>query len=127
MKFSELDKRKKYKDDDGTPWEFMNDGWHFLSAISGVWVNGLSPAGDECDFTEKTLDKESKATSTQVDGAHYKEYAIQPYEFFHKNKVPHGEACVIKYVLRHRSKNGLKDLEKAKHYIDLIIEMEYGE
>jgi hypothetical protein len=36
------------------------------------------------------------------------------------------EGNVIKYVSRWRSKGGIADLHKAKHYIDLLIEMEAG-
>jgi hypothetical protein len=65
------------------------------------------------------------ALDKQVSGSHYKELAIQPIQFIHANNIPFMEANVIKYVCRHRSKNGLADLEKAKHYIELLIELEY--
>ena len=65
------------------------------------------------------------ALEKQVDGSHYKELAIQPIQFIHANSIPFMEANVIKYICRHKSKNGLADLEKAKHYIDLLIELEY--
>jgi hypothetical protein len=32
---------------------------------------------------------------------------------------------VVKYITRYKEKNGKKDLEKAKHYIELLIELEY--
>jgi hypothetical protein len=60
----------------------------------------------------------------QVDGDHYKQMKIQPVEFIHANGIPYLEGNVIKYVSRWRSKNGVADLEKAKHYIDLLIELE---
>ena len=60
----------------------------------------------------------------QVDGNHYKDLKIQPVEFIHANKIGYMEGNVIKYVTRWRSKNGLADLEKAKHYVELLIEME---
>ena len=66
-----------------------------------------------------------KASDHQEGGNHYKQYKIQPTEFLHANNVPFIEGNVIKYVLRHRQKNGLQDLLKAKHYIDLLIEYEY--
>jgi hypothetical protein len=28
-------------------------------------------------------------------------------------------------VMRHKEKNGVEDLKKAKHYIDLLIQFEY--
>lgn len=64
------------------------------------------------------------ALSTQVGGDHYKNLSIQPVEYIHANNIPYFEGNVIKYVSRWRSKNGIADLEKAKHYIDLLIELE---
>lgn len=62
--------------------------------------------------------------STQVGGGHYKKLAIQPVEYIHANSIPFIEGNVIKYVTRWRDKGGLADLEKAKHFIDLLIELE---
>jgi len=67
-----------------------------------------------------------KASEKQIGGGHYAKYKIQPTEFIHKNNVPFIEGNIIKYVLRHKDKNGIEDLKKAKHYIDLLIEFEYG-
>lgn len=61
---------------------------------------------------------------TQVGGDHYKSMKIQPVEFIHANNIPYMEGNIIKYVTRWRTKNGKADLEKAKHYIDLLIELE---
>ena len=63
------------------------------------------------------------ALDTQVSGNHYK-MPIQPVEFIHKNNIPYIEGNVIKYISRWRDKGGIADLEKAKHYIDLLIELE---
>lgn len=65
------------------------------------------------------------ALETQVGGGHYKDMKIQPVEFIHANKIPYIEGCVIKYVCRHRSKNGKQDIEKAIHFLQLLIEQEY--
>ena len=62
---------------------------------------------------------------SQEGGTHYKKMLIQPAEFIHKNNIPYLEGCVIKYLCRHREKGGMLDLKKAKHYIDLILELEY--
>lgn len=61
----------------------------------------------------------------QVGGNHYKNYKIQPTEFIHANNIPFIEGNIIKYVMRHKNKNGIEDLKKAKHYIDLLIQLEY--
>ena len=65
------------------------------------------------------------ALDEQVGGNHYKDMAIQPITYIVENKIPYREANVIKYVSRHASKNGIEDLKKARHYLDMLIE-EYG-
>lgn len=67
-----------------------------------------------------------KPSETQVGGAHYKDFPIQPAEFIHKNGIGFLEGNVIKYVCRHRAKGGKQDLEKALHYLELLIEWSYG-
>ena len=64
------------------------------------------------------------ALSKQVAGNHYKDQPIQPVEYIHANAIGYFEGNVIKYVTRWRKKNGIADLEKAKHYIELLIELE---
>ena len=64
------------------------------------------------------------ALSTQIAGDHYKSHAIQPVEFIHANGIPFIEGNCIKYLVRWRAKGGIKDLEKVKHYVDLLIELE---
>lgn len=66
------------------------------------------------------------ALDKQVSGGHYKSLKIQPIEFIHANGIPFAEGSVIKYVTRHRAKNGAKDLEKAIHFLRLLLELEYG-
>jgi len=64
------------------------------------------------------------AKNQQIAGSHYKEMAIQPVEFVYKNNIPFIEGCIIKYICRHKRKNGVEDLKKARHFIDLLIEFE---
>lgn len=64
------------------------------------------------------------ALNKQVGGSHYKDQPIQPVEYIHANEIGYFEGNVIKYVTRWRSKNGIADLEKAKHYIELLIDLE---
>jgi len=61
----------------------------------------------------------------QIGGTHYKKMKIQPSKFVIENKLLFPEGSVIKYICRHRYKNGKEDLEKAKHFIDMIIERDY--
>ncbi len=66
----------------------------------------------------------ASAKDTQVDGTHYKKFAIQPVEFIHKNNIPFIEGCIIKYAVRWRDKGGIKDLDKIIHFAELLKELE---
>ena len=77
--------------------------------------------------TLTTSNSNQPGTSIQIGGSHYKDLPIQPVEFITKNNLTYLQGNVIKYITRYKNKNGLEDLKKAKHYIDLIIEMEYSE
>lgn len=66
----------------------------------------------------------SNALDIQIAGGHYKGFRIQPVEFIHANNIPFIEGNCIKYLMRWKEKGGLQDLEKVKHYIDLLIELE---
>lgn len=64
------------------------------------------------------------ANSIQIGGTHYKNDHIQPWDFIYKNHVPYMEGCVIRYMTRWKQKGGLLDLQKAKHYVEKMIEQE---
>ena len=65
------------------------------------------------------------AYNKQVGGKHYIKYKIQPSKFVTENKLLYPEGSVIKYILRHQDKGGKQDLEKAIHFIEMIIERDY--
>ena len=65
-----------------------------------------------------------EAISRQVAGSHYKDLPIQPAEYVHRNRIGYMEGSAIYYLTRWRDKNGIEDLRKAIHTIQLIIEME---
>tara|TARA_R100000963_G_C4625869_1_gene92145 strand:+ start:758 stop:1057 length:300 start_codon:yes stop_codon:yes gene_type:complete len=64
------------------------------------------------------------AFDRQVGGDHYRDMAIQPFEFIERNGLSFGVGNVIKYLCRYKAKDGIEDLRKAKHYIDLLIDLE---
>ena len=61
----------------------------------------------------------------QVGGYHYCKMAIQPAEYAQLNNLNFIEGCVVKYVSRHRNKNGAEDIKKAIHFLNLLLEIEY--
>ncbi|AUS01464.1 coil containing protein [Vibrio phage 1.285.O._10N.286.55.C12] len=70
---------------------------------------------------------EAVATERQIGGDHYKSLKIQPHEYIEANNLPFLEGNVVKYVTRHASKNGVQDIDKAIHYLELIKQMRYAE
>ena len=80
-------------------------------------------------FTKTDLKKQAlKATLKQVGGSHYKDCKIQPIEYIVGNDLTFCEGNAIKYITRHRRKGeGAKDIEKAIHYLEMILETEYNE
>jgi hypothetical protein len=68
--------------------------------------------------------KKDSPLQKQTGGTHYKNMAIQPAEYAEKNGLSLLEGNVVKYITRWKLKGQpLSDLEKAKHCIDLLIEI----
>jgi len=65
------------------------------------------------------------ALDRQVGGDHYKHFKIQPWEFAEKNGLSFTEGNIVKYICRYKRKGGKQDLEKIKHYVDMLIELHY--
>lgn len=87
---------------------------HYLKLSEVVHYN---PAFTESEHKEKV----NTANTTQVGGSHYQK-AIQPWDYIIANNLGYLEGNIIKYVSRYKEKNGKQDLEKAKHYLDKLIE-----
>tara|TARA_R110002126_G_scaffold10522_2_gene47806 strand:+ start:1008 stop:1256 length:249 start_codon:yes stop_codon:yes gene_type:complete len=66
------------------------------------------------------------ANDVQVAGTHYKDKAIQPWDYIVANNLGYLEGNIIKYVSRWRDKGGVDDLLKARHYLDKLIEVQHG-
>ena len=101
--------------------EFTIKRWRIHSA-----TNATTPPAQQEHNTEETkpIQQEVKATDTQIGGDHYTKLAIQPMRYSMENKLDPLQHTIIKYVTRFRDKNGIEDLEKAKHCIDMLIEYE---
>lgn len=67
------------------------------------------------------------ALSKQEGGNHYKDCAIQPIEYIHANDLDFFQGNIVKYVTRHKKKNGAQDLRKVIHYAELALQLQYGE
>ena len=89
---------------------------------TGGWFVGQTPTGG--GFVGQTP-ATGGALSAQVGGNHYKGDKIQHIEFVHANNIPYPEACAMKYLSRHKKKNGVQDIDKAIHYCLLLRKLEY--
>lgn len=63
-----------------------------------------------------------KPSTKQVGGDHYKSMSIQPGKFIRANSLGWYEGNAIKYICRWKQKGGKQDIEKAIHYLELILE-----
>lgn len=75
---------------------------------------------------EKWPEPAQAANTRQEGGNHYKTLAIQPWDYIVQNNLGFLEGNVIKYVTRWKDKEGIQDLQKAKHFLDKLIEVNNG-
>ena len=80
---------------------------------------------DDMSYVQPEKEKSKSALDKQVSGSHYKDCGIQPIEYIHANGLDYFEGNAVKYITRHRKKNGKADIEKAIHYLELLLELEY--
>jgi len=72
------------------------------------------------------MEAQVSASEKQIGGCHYKDMPIQPSEYIYRNGLNWYEGNAIKYITRHRVKGGQQDIEKAIHYLELLLEQEYS-
>ena len=115
---------------DETPWKIFGP----TGTPSGPYMHGYKEqwqAQEKC----RSLDQEHRnagnarlihrSVNKQIAGDHYKKLAIQPAEYCQKNKLGYCESLAIKYITRHRDKNGAEDIDKAIHCLELLKGIEY--
>ena len=93
----------------------------------GMMDNAIAETVKSNGF-KKTNMKKLAARSKQIGGKHYKDCKIQPIDYIMENNLTFCEGNALKYITRHRRKgDGAKDIHKAIHYLEMILEVEYGE
>lgn len=100
--------------------------WHMFFCPKHGLVGNNKDYCDMCDDKQERhyemVQKATRALDVQEGGDHYKTKKIQPVEYIMANGIGFMEGNVIKYVSRWKDKNGVEDLKKARHYLDLLIE-----
>jgi hypothetical protein len=111
---------------------FESEGWYADDNTVLSWAMKTDEEEEEEILDEwygggyNRLTFEEKYTSLpsdrrQVGGDHY-QMAIQPIDYITKNQLGYIEGNIIKYVSRYKNKNGIEDLKKAQHYLEMLIE-----
>jgi photosystem II stability/assembly factor-like uncharacterized protein len=127
--------------DTGSCWvhfPYLNDSWYFDASELEVAdndagetlrqsINDATPA--DWDEATRVINQNMRAVTqsgtpldTQVGGDHYSSMSIQPVQYIVANELGFCEGNAIKYLSRWKSKGGVEDLQKAKHFIDMLIE-----
>jgi hypothetical protein len=66
----------------------------------------------------------ANANDRQVGGDHYQGHVLQHWDLVQIYGWDYFQGQITKYLMRWRKKNGIEDLEKARHYLDKYIELE---
>tara|TARA_R100000951_G_scaffold92340_1_gene80767 strand:- start:193 stop:471 length:279 start_codon:yes stop_codon:yes gene_type:complete len=91
-------------------------------------VIDLNEMAREFDCTHMLKKSPATADDYQVAGAHYTSKTVQPWEYM-EAIMPEEQfegyirGNIIKYISRYPEKGGKIDVEKARHYIDKLLEL----
>ena len=88
-------------------------------------VNQIYECGD-CGWRFVDFKETVKMVNDIKQQKHYTQHAIQPVVFIGMNRIDFLAGNVIKYVSRYNMKNGVEDLRKAQHYLEMLIQREEG-
>lgn len=87
------------------------------------WIAEQDKKKSEDRCPQHGLEDQGDIMAKQVGGNHYKR-AHQPWEIIEEWELNYWAGNVLKYLLRYKYKNGVEDLEKAKHYLEYLIKHE---
>lgn len=98
-----------------------------MTNLSEAWKANSKPipTSEQLElFHEQTRSHiQALANDVQIAGTHYKDKAIQPWDYIVGNNLGYLEGNIVKYVSRWKDKGGVDDLRKARHYLDKLIEV----
>ena len=98
----------------------QEDDDHMAHCKKIVEKDSLGKAADQ-------LNDQWKGGSTNIRPSYYAKYKIDPWTFIIENQLGMDVGSVVKYVVRHRDKNGVEDLNKAIKCIEMMKEFYYNE
>ena len=102
------------------------------TAVNQTNLSHTNPKPSYVQIENFIMEHQSKPTNptptyhplkNQVGGKHY-QLTIQPIEYTNRNKLNFNQGNIIKYITRHKEKNGVEDIKKVIHYT--LIEAFYS-
>lgn len=105
--------------EDEEPWSLTDFGFNFFTKRT---AKGMSDFGKLAITAKDIINKPTHYHSGNIDVIKFSEenFSKEEQKGFHRINA-------IKYITRYDRKNGVEDLNKAKFYIDKLIEMEESE
>ena len=92
------------------------------------WKNDWNFTFDNIELViDSSSTNQYNPLAVQQSGNHYKNGEIQPIEYSERNNLSMCQGNIVKYISRHKEKNGVDDLAKVVHYALLEALFVYGE
>lgn len=101
-----------------------NETWLKKNGFSGPLAFKVPDNATHDLLIQPILSQQTFALDKQEGGNHYKQMKIQPVEYIVANNLGFIEGNIIKYISRYKNKNGIEDLRKAQHFIEMLIEQQ---
>lgn len=127
-------KIRRWTGSEGAQWEVLAEAKQPVVATATVATLAVPKDVKDAIDDDQLAAVARSANAWQVGGTHYQDNAVQCphcggtlqhwdiYKFF-----PYIEGVITKYLWRWRDKNGVQDLDKARHYLDKLFEVASGE
>lgn len=92
--------------------------------VEKCWMP-ITKAEFDSSITLEEIIAARTGTSLEVGGNHYQQ-PVQPWDYIYSNHLGFDEGNIVKYISRHKEKNGAEDIEKAISYCKHILRTQYG-
>ncbi len=99
-------------------WDLLDE---LNKAVGKSRIDIIGQNGNDGEHYNQVDTKNFDIPNKQIGGDHYLKHVIQPWDIIDEYHLNFYEGNVLKYLLRNKGSR-LEDLEKAKHYLDKLIE-----
>lgn len=97
----------------------------YLEPIKPETINFMND--DDKNSARHVVDMIMNDDDHEIGGNHYSKMVIEPWDYIYANKLGFDEGSVVKYISRHKDKNGAEDVKKVISFCNHILKTQYGE